>query len=555
MTLTKPTIDYPEGMQAQIDMSLPQTVVEVFNRFCQQFHAKEAFRCLRHSLSFADLDRLSRHFAAYLQHCADLQPGDRIAIQMPNLLQYPVVLFGSLRAGMVVVNTNPLYTEHELLHQLQDASVKAVVVYAGVAAKLQNILPQTAITQVIVTEVADLHPWPKRVLLNGVVKYVKKMVPSYDASSMHSLTEVLARGSQLSLVEHKGSPEDIAILQYTGGTTGIAKGAMLSHRNLVANMLQSMELFRSIAQAGQERFVAPLPLYHIFAFTIHAMVLASAGCCNILIPNPRDIPGFIKTLQQESFSGFVGLNTLFVALMKHPKFREVDFSALKVTVSGGMALTEDAAKRWHQITGSHILEGYGMTEASPVIAFNVPSRPKIGYIGVPAPSTEVKAVDDQGQDVPLGEIGELCVRGPQIMQGYWNRPEETAHIIDPQGWLHTGDMVIIEPNGYMKIIDRKKDMILVSGFNVYPTEIENVVSHHPAVVECAAIGVLDEDSGERVRVFVVTCAPVSEQALIEHCRQYLSGYKVPKEFVFRQELPKTNVGKVLRRKLKEEAAL
>ncbi len=542
---------YPGGMKATVDPEAFDTVLDLFDQKTKEFADKPAYTCMGHTLTYGDIDRLSGNFAAYLQNETDLQPGDRIAVQLPNILQYPIAVFGALRAGLVVVNTNPLYTDRELEHQMNDSGAKALVVYAGMAAQAIRVQPKTPIKRIIATEIADMHPGLKRVLVNTVVKKVKKMVPAYDTSKVTSFRDTLKKGSSKTYKRVATPHDETIILQYTGGTTGVAKGAMLTNRNLIANMLQCYEFFKLTLKDGQETFVAPLPLYHIYAFTVNCMTIMLTGNHNLLIPNPRDIPGFVKELGKHRFTGFAGLNTLFVALMNNEDFKKVDFSALKLTISGGMALTQTAAERWEETTGCPISEGYGLTETSPVISFNPAGYQQLGTIGIPAPGTEVRIADDDGKILGFDESGELQVRGPQVMKGYWNRPDDTAKSIDEEGFFKTGDIAVLQKDGYLKIVDRKKDMIVVSGFNVYPNEIEEVLTRHPKVVECAAVGVPSEKTGEAVKVFVVTNGPVEEKELSDFCRESLTAYKVPKQFVFRDELPKTNVGKVLRRELRD----
>lgn len=544
---------YPENYPGPIDPDQYNSLVDIFDSFVKRFADKPAFVCLGQTLTYAELDEKSAAFAAYLQNETSLQAGDRIAVQLPNILQYPVVVFGAMRAGITVVNTNPLYTEREMEHQFNDSGAKALVVLANMADKAEKVVPNTGIKHVIVTQVGDMHGALKRTLINFVLKSVKKEVPSFNIPGAVDFRSTLSQGAGKALKPVNISREDIAVLQYTGGTTGVAKGAMLTHRNLIANMLQCRGLFKMILDEGSERVVAPLPLYHIYAFTVHCMVMLDTGNCSILIPNPRDIPGFIKVLQKERFSGFVGLNTLFVALCNQEAFRALDFSNLKLTISGGMALTNDAAEQWKSVTGSEIAEGYGMTETSPVVSFNPPGHIKIGTIGMPVANTDCKVVNDEGESMPVGEAGELCVKGPQVMKGYWQRPEATAETIDAEGWLKTGDMAVITDDGYMKIVDRKKDMIIVSGFNVYPNEVEDVLVSHPDVVECAAIGIPDAKSSEVVKVFVVTNnKQLTADDVKAWARERLTAYKVPRLVEFRDELPKTNVGKILRRELRDE---
>lgn len=543
---------YPEGYPNSIDLSQHNSVVEIFESFVKRYANNPAFTCLGQTLTYAELERESAAFAAYLQYETSLQPGDRIAVQLPNVLQYPIVVFGAMRAGMVVVNTNPLYTEREMEHQFNDSGAKALVVLANMASKAEKVLPNTGIKHVIVTQVGDMHGTVKRVLINTVLKHVKKEVPAYRISGAVSLRSALSKGAGKTLKPVKLTQEDIAVLQYTGGTTGVAKGAMLTHRNLIANMLQCRGLFKMVLSEGSETVIAPLPLYHIYAFTVHCMVLLETGNHSVLIPNPRDIPGFIKVLQGTKFSGFVGLNTLFVALCNQESFRALDFSGLRLTISGGMALTMAAAEEWKKVTGCEIAEGFGMTETSPVVSFNPPGFVKIGTIGMPVAGTACKVINEDGEEMPLGEPGELCVLGPQVMKGYWQRPEATAESFTADGWLKTGDMAVITEDGYMKIVDRKKDMIIVSGFNVYPNEVEDVVVSHPDVMEAAAIGVPDEKSSEAVKVFVISKNEhLTASELTAWCRERLTGYKVPRYIEFRDELPKTNVGKILRRELRD----
>ncbi|MFY9180064.1 MAG: AMP-binding protein [Venatoribacter sp.] len=544
---------YPEGLPHTIDPDQYENVIEIFDNFVKKFANKPAFTCLGQTLTYAELNEKSRAFAAYLQNETSLKQGDRIAVQLPNILQYPIVVFGAMRAGMVVVNTNPLYTEREMEHQFNDSGAKALVVLANMASKAEKVVPNTGIKHVIVTEVGDMHGLVKRSLINFVLKNVKKEVPPYSIANAIGLRKVLSLGSGKTFSPVKIEREDIAVLQYTGGTTGVAKGAMLTHRNLISNMLQCRALFNLILVEGSESIIAPLPLYHIYAFTVHCMVVLDTGNHSVLIPNPRDIPGFVKTLQKTKFTGFVGLNTLFVALCNLPEFRAIDFSNLKLTISGGMALTNAAAEQWKSVTGCEISEGYGMTETSPVVSFNPPGYVKLGTIGMPVSSTICKVIDEEGNDLPVGEAGELCVKGPQVMKGYWQRPEATAETIDANGWLKTGDMAVISEDGYLKIVDRKKDMIIVSGFNVYPNEVEDVIVSHPDVLEAAAIGVPDAKSSEAVKVFIVAKnSSLTEKDIKEWARERLTAYKVPRFIEFRSELPKTNVGKILRRELRDE---
>jgi long-chain acyl-CoA synthetase len=545
---------YPAGVPQTVDLNKYTSMVDVFDQAVKKYADKPAFSAVGATLTYRDLDTLSRNFAAWLQNRTDLKPGDRIAVQMPNVSQYPVVVFGAMRAGLIVVNTNPLYTTREMEHQFNDSGAKAIVVLANMAYNVEKVLPQTGIEHVIVTELADMHSPLKRTLMNAAVKHLKKMVPAYSLPQAHKLPAVLSEGSKEKFTPVECKQDDIAVLQYTGGTTGVAKGAMLTHGNLVANLLQARPMMGDTIQEGKEIVIAPLPLYHIYSFTLNCGIMLEAGAHNVLIPNPRDIPGFVKELGKHRFTAFLGLNTLFVALCNNEDFKALDFSSLKLTSSGGMALTTDTAKMWQRVTGCEISEGYGMTETSPVVTFNPSVAIQLGTIGLPIANTEVKTIDDDGNETAIGEAGELCVKGPQVMRGYWQRPEDTQKSFTKDGFLQTGDVAVIQEDGYIRIVDRKKDMIIVSGFNVYPNEIEEVLTGHPNVVECAAVGIPDAKSGEAVKVYLVATAEgVSENELKEFCRERLTAYKVPKSFVFRDDLPKTNVGKILRRELRDEA--
>ncbi|KYC13993.1 long-chain-fatty-acid--CoA ligase FadD2 [Pseudomonas sp. ABFPK] len=552
----------PAGVPSTIDINAYTSVVEVFERSCKRFADRPAFSNLGVTLTYADLERHSAAFAAWLQQHTDLKPGDRIAVQMPNVLQYPIAVFGALRAGLIVVNTNPLYTEREMRHQFKDSGARALVYLSMFGKRVQEVLPDTGIEYLIEARMGDLLPTAKGWLVNTVVDKVKKMVPAYQLPQAVSFKQVLRQGRELS---HKPVPlslDDTAVLQYTGGTTGLAKGAMLTHGNLVANMLQVLACFsqhgpdgQKLIKDGQEVMIAPLPLYHIYAFTANCMCMMVTGNHNVLITNPRDISGFIKELGKWRFSALLGLNTLFVALMDHPGFRQLDFSALKVTNSGGTALVKATAERWEALTGCRIVEGYGLTETSPVASTNPYGQlARLGTVGIPVAGTAFKVIDDDGNELPLGERGELCIKGPQVMKGYWQQPEATAQALDAEGWFKTGDIAVIDPDGFTRIVDRKKDMIIVSGFNVYPNEIEDVVMGHPKVANCAAIGVPDERSGEAVKLFVVPReGGLSVDELKAYCKANFTGYKVPKHIVLRESLPMTPVGKILRRELRDIA--
>ncbi|WP_150303759.1 long-chain-fatty-acid--CoA ligase FadD1 [Pseudomonas saliphila] len=545
---------YPAGIVTEIDPDQYPSVLAVLKESCERFGDKPAFSNLGKTITYSELYQLSGEFAAYLQAHSGLQPGDRIAVQLPNVLQYPIVVFGAMRAGYIVVNTNPLYTTTEMEHQFNDSGAKALVCLANMAHLAQEVVPKTGVKHVVVTEVADMLPMFKRLLINAVVKHVKKMVPDFSIPGSTSFVKAMAAGKNASLTEASPKADDTAVLQYTGGTTGVAKGAMLTHRNLVANMLQCKAVMPDNLRDGEEVFICPLPLYHIYAFTFHCMSVMVTGNHNILITNPRDIPAFVKEISKVKFSGFVGLNTLFAALCNDDAFRQLDFSGMKLTLSGGMALQKATAERWEKVTGCKVCEGYGMTETSPVVSVNPASAVQLGTIGLPVPSTLCKVIDDEGNELAIGERGELCVKGPQVMKGYWKRKEATEEMLSADGWLQTGDIAVIQEDGYMRIVDRKKDMIVVSGFNVYPNELEDVMAAIPGVVQCAAIGIPDEKSGEAIKVFLVK-APGSELTADQvktYMREKLTAYKVPRQIEFRDELPTTNVGKILRRELRDE---
>ena len=550
----------PAGVPNDIDLQAYRSVVEVFERACKTHADRPAFSNMGVTLSYADLERYSAAFAAWLQTHTDLQPGDRIAIQMPNLLQYPIAVFGALRAGLIVVNTNPLYTAREMRHQFQDSGARALVYLNTFGHHVQEVLADTSIEHLIEVQIGDMLPALRGVLVNAAVKHLKKMVPVYNLPQAVAFKDLLSDGARHSHKPVALELDHVAVLQYTGGTTGVAKGAMLTHGNLVANMQQVRanmqqldEHGHPIIREGQEVMIAPLPLYHIYAFTVNCMCMMVTGNHNVLITNPRDINGFVKELQRWKFSAFLGLNTLFVALMAHPQFKKIDFSRLKGTNSGGTALVSAVAERWKGLTGCTVVEGYGLTETSPVVCANPHGEhSRLGTVGLPVPGTVVKVIDDEGNALPLGERGELCVKGPQVMKGYWQRPDATAEVLDEEGWLKTGDIAVIDEDGFVSIVDRKKDLIIVSGFNVYPNEIEDVVMAHPKVAACAAIGVADEKSGEAVKLFVVPSDPsLTQDELQAYCRENFTGYKMPRHYVFRDSLPMTPVGKILRRELRD----
>ncbi|GAA4841305.1 AMP-binding protein [Algivirga pacifica] len=546
--------NYPQGVEHEINPDHYGSLIELFEESFGKFQNKEAFECMGGVMTFNEIDLASQRFAAYLQNHTNLKAGDRIAIQMPNVLQYPIVMFGALRAGLIVVNTNPLYTEREMEHQFNDSGAKAIIILANFADKLEKILPKTDLEHVIITEIGDLLPFPKNLIVNTVVKYVKKMVPSFNLPNAVKLKDTLRKGEQSTFTKPVIKSDDIAFLQYTGGTTGVSKGAMLTHRNVIANLEQNATWMAPSLKEGEEVIITPLPLYHIFSLTVNCLTMMKYGVKNVLITNPRDIKGFIKELKKHKFSIMTGVNTLFNGLLNHPDFKTINFDALKVCVGGGMAVQKAVALRWQEVTNCPLTEGYGLTETAPVLCCNpIDGSGKIGHIGLPFPSTQVVIMNDEGDILNQGEVGEICAKGPQVMKGYWQRPEETQKTFTEDGWLRTGDIGLMDKDGYFKIVDRKKDMICVSGFNVYPNEVEDVVAMHPGVTEVAVIGVPDERSTEAVKVFVVKKdEALSVEELKKFCKENLTGYKVPKHYEFRDELPKTNVGKILRRSLKEE---
>ncbi|MGA9854806.1 MAG: long-chain-fatty-acid--CoA ligase [Gammaproteobacteria bacterium] len=545
--------EYPQGVPAEINPDEFSSLKAVFEDSCRRYAELPAYSNLGATLSYADLERMSREFGAWLQKVAGLKKGDRVAIMMPNLLQYPVALFGILRCGMVAVNVNPLYTARELEHQLKDSGAHAIVIVENFAATLQEALPQVDVKTVVTTQIGDLLPLPKRTLVNFVVKRVKRMVPAWYISGAVSLREALAQGGRHTLDEVTVGHEDIAFLQYTGGTTGVAKGAVLTHRNMVANVLQAYAWLSPHLEDGRETIITALPLYHIFSLTANCLTFMKIGGHNVLITNPRDLPGFVKELSRVKFTGITGVNTLFNGLLHTSAFAQLDFSALKISLGGGMAVQRAVAAKWKQVTGVTLVEAYGLTETAPAACINpLDLKDYNGSIGLPIPSTDISIRDDDGNELKIGEVGELCFKGPQVMRGYWNRPDETAKVLSADGWLRTGDMGRIDARGYVYIVDRKKDMILVSGFNVYPNEVEDVMMMHPGVREVAAVGVEDEHSGEVVKLFVVKKDPaLTVEALREYAHKELTGYKRPRYIEFRDELPKSNVGKILRRELRD----
>jgi long-chain acyl-CoA synthetase len=547
---------YPAGVPQTIDLQAYASLVDLFEQSCAKYGAQPAFECMGISQSYAELERLTQDFASYLQNVLGLNRGDRVALMMPNLLQYPVALFGVLRAGLVVVNVNPLYTPRELEHQLRDSGAIAIVIVENFCTTLQQVIANTPIKHVITTQVGDLAPFPKRTLVNFVVKRVKKMVPAWNIpaaiANVVGFRQVLAKGRTQPYARVALTHDDIAFLQYTGGTTGLSKGAVLTHGNVVANLQQVSAWIGPFLDDGKEVVITALPLYHIFALVVNALLFLRHGSRNVLITNPRDMPAFCAELKRSGFTAITGVNTLFNGLLNAPGFAGLDFSKLKLAVGGGTAVQQAVAEKWQKVTGVGLSEGYGLTECSPVVSFSPLDKPQWnGTIGVPLPSTLVSLRNEEEAEVGPGEAGELCVKGPQVMQGYWQKPDETAKVMTRDGWLKTGDIAVFGDGGFLKIVDRKKDMILVSGFNVYPNEIEGVVAQHPGVLEVACIGVPDEKSGEVVKIFVVKKDPnLTEAELRAFCHQNLTGYKLPKYITFLAELPKSNVGKVLRKELR-----
>jgi long-chain acyl-CoA synthetase len=544
--------NYPPGVPAEINPDEHPSLLALLEESCSRFAELPAYTSMGRTITYGEYDRLARDFAAWLQQCANLRKGDRIAIMLPNVLQYPIALYGALRAGLTIVNTNPLYTARELEHQLKDSGAKAIVILENFAHTLDAVIEHTALEHVIVTGVGDQLAWPKSIVANLVVRHVRKQVPDYELPNAIRFNHALEQGRFQTFSPVALTHEDIAFLQYTGGTTGVAKGAMLTHRNMVANVLQSAAWIGTEARLGKDVIITALPLYHIFALTANWIVFVRFGAHNILIVNPRDFPAFVEELKKYRFSYISGVNTLFNALLNTPGFENVDFSQLRITLGGGMAVQRAVAERWKKATGNVLTQAWGLTETSPAACINPFGLEFNGSIGLPIPSTDVSIRNDEGRELPLGEIGEICIRGPQVMRGYWNRPDETAQVMLGD-WLRTGDIGRVDEEGFVYIEDRKKDMILVSGFNVYPNEVEGVAATHPGVLEAAAVAQPDERSGESVALFVVRKDPsLTEQQLIDHCRAELTNYKVPRRVYFRNELPKTNVGKILRRALRDE---
>lgn len=543
---------YPASVPKNVDVTAYSNISDFFNESIKKYGDLPAFECMGKSISFRQLDEMSAQFGAYLQHELKLKKGARVALQMPNILQYPVAMFGVLRAGMVVVNTNPLYTPKEMKHQFNDSGADVVVIVANFANHLEAILPEINAKHVVVTELGDMLGGLKGTIVNLVVKHVKKMVPAFSIPSAVSFKQVLAKGQKHKLREEKLTLDDPAYLQYTGGTTGVSKGAELTHGNIVANMQQISAWMKPKLKEREEIMITALPLYHIFALTVNCLCMLKIGAKNVLITNPRDMPGFVKELSKHKFSVFTGVNTLFNGLLNNPDFKNLDFSALKVAVGGGMAVQKATAEKWNSVTGTPLAEGYGLTETSPVAVCNpIDGTERIGTIGLPVPNTEVMIADDEGNPLALGERGEILIKGPQVMKGYWNRPEETANVMHGE-WFKSGDIGIMDADGFVKIVDRKKEMILVSGFNVYPNEVEDAVASCPGVLEVGVIGMPDDKTTEKVVAYVVkNDNNLTDKDVISHCRESLTNYKVPREVYFTNELPKSNVGKILRRIIKE----
>ena len=556
MSVERPWLEqYPAGVPAQIDVEEYASVVAVLQSAIDNYRDRPAFSNLGKTLTYGEIDTLSQQFAAYLLGELGLKKGDRVAIMMPNCLQYPIATFGILRAGLTVVNTNPMYTPRELKHQLVDSGAVAILVLDNFGHTVQEVLADSKVKQVITTGLGDMLGFPKGAIVNFVLKHVKKMVPDHHLPGAVRFGDALERGKRHGLPTVDVQPDDIAFLQYTGGTTGVAKGAMLTHRNLVANMQQAAAWVGTNVKMGEEVIITALPLYHIFALTANGLVFMKFGALNYLITNPRDMPGFVKELKKTRFTAITGVNTLFNGLLNTPGFEDIDFSHLRMTLGGGMAVQRSVAERWKKATGCTLVEAYGLTETSPAACINPMNLAEYnGAIGLPIPSTDACVKDEDGNELAVGEVGELCIRGPQVMKGYWHRPKETAEVLDADGWLHTGDMAKMDEQGFFYIVDRKKDMILVSGFNVYPNEIEDVIAMMPGVLEVAAVGVPDEKSGEAVKVVIVRKDPsLTAEQVLQHARTNLTGYKRPHYVEFRSELPKTNVGKILRRELRDES--
>ncbi|HAU0796006.1 TPA: AMP-binding protein [Legionella pneumophila] len=545
---------YQNGVPHEIDASQYLSLISLFNESCNSYASRAAYSNLGTEITYAELDSLSRNFAAYLQQL-NLEKGARVAIMLPNVLQYPVAIFGVLRAGYVVVNTNPLYTADEVIHQMNDSGAEVIIVLANFAKTIEKALPSMpSVKHVIVTQLGDLFPSFKRFIVNFVVNHIKKLVPAFTIPHAVAFNYVLSEGKQATLHRVELNHDDIAFLQYTGGTTGVAKGAILTHGNLIANVMQAYTWISPLGVSNQDVIVTALPLYHIFSLTANCLTFMKIGAKNILITNPRDMGHFIDQIKNSGFTAITGVNTLFNALLNHPKFKEIDFSKLKLALSGGMALQKSVSLKWSEMTKTRVLEAYGLTETSPAVTINpMYLEGYNGSIGLPLPSTDVSIRDESGKEVPIGTSGELCIKGPQVMPGYWKRPDETALVFTKDGFLKTGDIARMDEEGFIYLVDRKKDMIVVSGFNVYPNEVEQIIGMHPGVLEVGVVGIVDEESGERVKACIVRKdSTLTAEQIINHCKEHLTAYKIPKVVEFFDELPKTNVGKILRRALKNQ---
>ena len=543
---------YEKGVPQEINLAEYSSVVDILEQSFEKYPKRPALHCMGKTYNYEEVEILSRRFASYLQNDLNLKKGDRVALMMPNVLQYPIVLFGILRAGLVAVNVNPLYTARELEHQLNDSGAETIIIFESAASTLEGILAKTPVKNILVTRIGDFLSFPKSLIANAVIKHVKKMIPPYTLPGANSLKEKLFGADATKYERPVLTSKDTLFLQYTGGTTGVSKGAELTHGNIVANILQARAWTRNHVIEGEEIIITPLPLYHIFSLTANCLLFTSLGSLNVLITNPRDIAGFIKELKKWKFTSFTGVNTLFNGLLNNSDFAHVDFSSLRLTLGGGMAVQKSVAQKWKEVTGIPLIEAYGLTETSPAACINpMDLEDHNGKIGIPISSTEIVIRDDAGKDVAVGEVGELCIKGPQVMKGYWNRPDETQNVFTEDAYLKTGDIAFMDERGFFQIVDRKKDMILVSGFNVFPNEVEEVLSGHPGVLEVAVVGVPDQKSGEAVKAFIVKREEaLTDEELRAYCKEHLTSYKVPRHYEFRTDLPKSNVGKILRKELR-----
>ena len=543
---------YEKGVPQEINLAEYSSVVDILEQSFEKYPKRPALHCMGKTYNYEEVEILSRRFASYLQNDLNLKKGDRVALMMPNVLQYPIVLFGILRAGLVAVNVNPLYTARELEHQLNDSGAETIIIFESAASTLEEILAKTPVKNILVTRIGDFLSFPKSLIANAVIKHVKKMIPPYTLPGANSLKEKLFGADATKYERPVLTSKDTLFLQYTGGTTGVSKGAELTHGNIVANILQARAWTRNHVIEGKEIIITPLPLYHIFSLTANCLLFTSLGSLNVLITNPRDIAGFIKELKKWKFTAFTGVNTLFNGLLNNSDFAHVDFSSLRLTLGGGMAVQKSVAQKWKEVTGISLIEAYGLTETSPAACINpMDLEDHNGKIGIPISSTEIVIRDDEGKDVAVGEVGELCIKGPQVMKGYWNRPDETQNVFTEDAYLKTGDIAFMDERGFFQIVDRKKDMILVSGFNVFPNEVEEVLSGHPGVLEVAVVGVPDQKSGEAVKAFIVKREEaLTDEELRTYCKEHLTSYKVPRHYEFRTDLPKSNVGKILRKELR-----